>query len=97
MILYVCRKYFNKIGGILLTDTKKLKILMMTKGISREELAEKLGVSTYITEKKINGDSEFNSDEIDLMCEIFDIRDCESRSTIFFAENVEKMSTLNWI
>ena len=84
-------------GGILLTDTKKLKCLMMAKGISREELAEKLKLSAYITEKKINGDSEFNSDEIDLMCEIFDIRDCESRSTIFFAENVEKMSTLNWL
>ena len=80
-----------------MTDTKKLKCLMMAKGISREELAEKLKLSAYITEKKINGDSEFNSDEIDLMCEIFDIRDCESRSTIFFAENVEKMPTLNWL
>lgn len=97
MVLYGCRKYFNKMGGILLTDTKKLKILMMAKDVSREELAEKLRISTYLMEKKINGDSEFNSDEIDLMCEIFDIRDCESRSTIFFAENVEKMSTLNWL
>ena len=97
MILYDCRKYFNKMGGILLTDTKRLKALMVEKGVSRKELSVKLGVSSYLMEKKINGDMDFSSDEIDLICTLFDVKDCRSRCEIFFAKNVEKTPTLYWL
>lgn len=66
---------------------------MKREGISRNELAQKLGISTYLMEKKLNGDLDFLSNEIELVCEILKIDSCKERNNIFFHKVVENTST----
>jgi DNA-binding Xre family transcriptional regulator len=48
-----------------------LKAEMVLRRISTEELAKKLLISRFSLEKKLNGDKDFNLNEIEIILKIF--------------------------
>ena len=48
-----------------------LKAEMVLRKISTEELAKKLLISRFSLEKKLNGDKDFNLNEIEIILKIF--------------------------
>ncbi len=76
-----------------MTDSAMIKKLIRIRGISMEEIAEALSISAGLLERKLNNDKEFRFDEIELLCHILRLDDDIDKEQIFFAGNVEKMST----
>lgn len=73
-----------------LTDTLKLKAAIVASGLSRKEVAEKMGISAYSLHKKMHNTTEFKASEIECLSKILSISDLPS---IFFAPDVSKYST----
>lgn len=64
-----------------MTNTLKLKALMVEKGFTQEQLAKKLGISEQSLNYKINNKREFKASEIQALTKILDVQDVDS---IFF-------------
>ena len=73
-----------------MTDTLKLKGAIVASGLSRRQVAEKIGISCYSLHKKIHNITEFKASEIQALCEVVGIY---NKDEIFFAPNVEFNST----
>lgn len=56
-------------------------------------VAEELGISEQALRKKRQNEHPFKANEIAKLCEILDINDFETVSEIFFANEVDKIST----
>lgn len=69
-----------------MTNTLKLKALMVEKGFTQEQLAKKLGISEQSLNYKINNKREFKASEIQALTKILDVQDVD---LIFFARNVD--------
>lgn len=69
-----------------MTNTLKLKALMVEKGFTQEQLAKKLGISEQSLNYKINNKREFKASEIQALTKILDVQDVDS---IFFARDVD--------
>ena len=76
-----------------MTDTKKLKELIVKKGLKMQFVAKTLNLSTYGLSLKIENKSEFKSSEIAILCELLDIKDLLEKEAIFFAKEVDLKST----
>lgn len=69
-----------------MTNTLKLKALMVEKGFTQEQLAKKLGISEQSLNYKINNKREFKASEIQALTKILDVQNVDS---IFFACDVD--------
>ncbi|MBR4555540.1 MAG: helix-turn-helix transcriptional regulator [Ruminococcus sp.] len=53
-------------------------------------LAEKIGMSENTLSSRMNGQSPFNTDEIDSICQVLDIKSNEEKVAIFLASPSQK-------
>lgn len=70
-------------------DTLKLKALLMLQGLTQEDLAKYLGLSTQTINMKLNNKRSFKLQEINKICNLLKIDDLQQRFLIFFADNVD--------
>jgi hypothetical protein len=75
------------------TDTKELLKIIDESGLRKGYIAQKLGLTTYGFQKKVENKSQFKAGEIKMLCDILNITSLELKDRIFFANNVDKMST----
>lgn len=68
-----------------MTNTLKLKALMVEKGFTQEQLAKRLGISEQSLNYKINNKREFKASEITVMIDLLKITNV---SEIFFNQKV---------
>jgi transcriptional regulator with XRE-family HTH domain len=71
-----------------MTDTKQLKSVMVAKGITLKELAEKIGISRTSLSYKINNKVEFTSSEVAKIQKALNMS-VKLRDLIFFAKEVD--------
>ena len=77
-----------------MTDTARLIDLIQKSGYKKKFLAEKLGITPFGLDKKINNVTEFKASEIDTLCKLLGIKNLSDKERIFFVKSVEKYSTL---
>ena len=65
-----------------MTDSRKLRAIILERGMTQSEIAEKLKISLTTFNYKVNNKRSFNSDEMFKLCEILQIVDPKP---IFFA------------
>lgn len=66
-------------------DKNKFKVQLLLNNRKLPEIADLLGVNLVTLYRKMNGESDFYRNEIQLLCEILNI---ENPVEIFFAEEV---------
>ena len=76
-----------------MTNTNELLREINNSGLKKSWIAEKLGLSYHGLQKKINNDNEFKASEIMMLCDILHIVSADRKEEIFFANNVDKMTT----
>ena len=76
-----------------MTDTKELQRIIEESGLKKSFIASKLGLTVYGLQKKVENRSQFKAEEIKILCEILRITSLRERERIFFAGNVDKMTT----
>ena len=72
-----------------MTDTELLRKTIRDSGLKLEYIAQKLGLTRFGLQKKIENDTEFKASEIIDLCNVLNIADLEQRERIFFAQNVK--------
>lgn len=72
-----------------MVDTEKLRQIISEKGLKYKYIAEKLGISAYGLQLKIDGVNEFVTSEVGALCDILMITDLEEKEKIFFAKKVD--------
>lgn len=77
-----------------MTDTKRLLEVIERSGLRKGFIASKLGITTYGFQKKVENKSQFKAEEIKILCELLNITSLKEKEKIFFAENVDKMPTM---
>lgn len=68
-----------------MTNTKLLNEKIAESGLKRKFIAEKLGLSTYGLQRKIENVTEFKASEISALCDVLDIKTATEKEKIFFA------------
>ena len=63
-----------------------LKSAMARAGYTQGLLASKLNISENTLSSRMNGQSAFNTDEIDRICELLTIKNNDEKASIFLAE-----------
>ena len=58
-----------------MTDSRKLRAIILERGMTQSEIAEKLKISLTTFNYKVNNKRSFNSDEMFKLCEILQIAD----------------------
>lgn len=76
-----------------MTNAKRLREIVEKSGLKYKFIAEKMGLSRFGLMKKIDNENEFKASEIERLCEILGINSLEDREDIFFAKEVENIST----
>lgn len=76
-----------------MTDTQELLKIIEKSGLRKGFIAEKLGLTTYGLQKKVENKSQFKAEEIKTLCEVLKITSLEEKEKIFFADDVDKMTT----
>lgn len=71
-----------------MTNTKKLRALILERGLIQEQVAAHLGITTASLNYKINNKREFKASEIHALIELLEIKD-EDVNGIFFALDVD--------
>ncbi len=71
-----------------MTNTKKLRALILERGFIQEQVAAHLGITTASLNYKINNKREFKASEIHALIELLEIKD-EDVNGIFFALDVD--------
>lgn len=72
-----------------MTNSLKLKSLLLLQGVKLKDLANLLGVSIQTISMKINNKRPFKLSEILKVCEFLHIEDIQERFLIFFSNNVD--------
>ena len=76
-----------------MTDTEELLKVIEKSGLRKGFIANQLGITTYGLQKKVENKTQFKAGEIKILCEILNITSLEEKEKIFFATNVDKVST----
>lgn len=71
-----------------MTDTKKLRIAIINSELSRQQIADLMGISLYTFQKKLHNKTEFKTKEVAKLTKILGLS-VEERDTIFFAQIVD--------
>ena len=77
-----------------MTNTKELQKAIEESGLRKGFIAEKLGITTYGLQKKVENRSQFKAGEIKILCDVLNITSLERKEHIFFDEDVDKMPTM---
>lgn len=72
-----------------MTNTLKLKALLLLNGLNQEDLAKYLGLSKQAINMKINNKRAFRLTEISKICDLLKIDNVQERFAIFFVNNVD--------
>lgn len=72
-----------------MTDTYRLKEIIDKSGYKRKFIADKLGITPFGLDKKINNVTEFKASEIDVLCSLLQIKTLVEKERIFFAKQVD--------
>lgn len=68
-----------------MTNSKLLREMIEKKGFKLKYVAEKLGLSPYGLQLKIDNKQEFKTSEVAVLCEILEINSLKKKEEIFFA------------
>ena len=68
-----------------MTNTSLLEEYIEKSGYKRAFIAEKLGITRFALQLKINNKSEFKASEIDILCELLKVS-TDERMAVFFAK-----------
>ena len=71
-----------------MTNRKLLLKKIESSGLKLGFIAEKLGISYNWLKKKIDGEVSFKVYEVQILCNVLNIKDLQEKENIFFAENV---------
>jgi len=66
-----------------MTNTLKLKAIILEKGFVQEQLAEQLGIRSATFNYKLNNKTEFKASEIKKLTEILNLSDAEWKQIFF--------------
>ena len=77
-----------------MTDTELLEKKIDASGLKKGFLADELGISTQWFKRKVENEVPFKAYEIQILCRLLRITDLQEKDRIFFAEDVEKNSTV---
>lgn len=66
-----------------MTDTEKLRELILKSGMKYSYIAEQIGISRYSLQKKIENNNEFKAGEIKKICKLLKINSLEEKEKIF--------------
>ena len=72
-----------------MVQTNLLKGKIVMSGISRKELAKMIHMSESTLSDKINGKRSFTVDEVELLCDILDIKSSDEKVSIFLAKTYQ--------
>lgn len=78
----------SKKGGVILTDTKALKELIVKRGLKMKYVAEYLGLSAYGFQLKTENKQEFKTSEVAALCELLQINSLSEKEKIFFKKKM---------
>jgi|LSQX01.2.fsa_nt_gb DNA-binding Xre family transcriptional regulator len=67
-----------------MTNSKLLYEIIARRGIKLDHLRKALDISYHTLRRKLNNQSSFTAGEIDILCEVLDIRDLELKERLFF-------------
>lgn len=67
-----------------------LKAAIAKCGLNQGKLAEKIGISENTLTSRMQGKSVFNTDEIDIICEVLEINNNAEKADIFLASPSQK-------
>lgn len=76
----------SKKGGERVTNSKLLREIIDEKGYKLKYIAEKLGLSPYGLQLKIDNKQEFKTSEVAVLCDILEITSLKKKEEIFFAQ-----------
>lgn len=76
-----------------MTNSNELRAAMTRKGMTQEQVAEALGVTTATLNYKINNKREFKTSEVKALVDLLEIPK-ENIDKIFFANDVDCESTI---
>ena len=76
-----------------MVNTQLLDFNIKQSGKSKTFLARKCGISVQSFRLKRINKSVFNTDQVDILCDELNIKSLREKERIFFAKNVEDMST----
>lgn len=77
-----------------MTNSKLLRELIESKGLKLKYVAEKLGLSPYGFQLKLDNKKEFKTGEVAILCEILEINSLKKKEEIFFAHEDDLKSTM---
>ena len=69
-----------------MTNSKLLREIIDEKGYKLKYIAEKLGLSPYGLQLKIDNKQEFKTSEVLALCELLQIESLKEKEEIFFAQ-----------
>lgn len=72
-----------------MTNTELLEEAIKKSGLKKSYIAGKLGITAYSLAKKIRNENEFKSSEINILCNLLNIKSLEKKESIFFAKQVD--------
>lgn len=72
-----------------MTNTLEFEMAMKRAGVTKREVAKRLGLSEMGLYQKINNITEFKASEISKLYDIFDLQTLEDQQRIFFAHIVD--------
>ncbi len=76
-----------------MTNTLKLRALLVENNLTNEHIAKQLGISKQSFSMKINNKREFKASEINKLLKLLNLSNFFDIMTIFFANRVELNST----
>lgn len=79
-----------------MTNTLKLKALLLLNGLNQEDLAKYLGLSKQAINMKINNKRAFRLTEISKICDLLKIDNVQERFAIFFVNDVDLRLQNDW-
>lgn len=66
-----------------MVNTLKLKARIIGEGYSQRSLAKAIGINKNTLNSKVNGNVQFNIDEVDKICEVLHINTADDKCAIF--------------
>lgn len=71
-------------------NKNRLRSAIVSAGYTQKRLASEIGMSKNTISAKINGKGYFNTQEIDNICNILGINDCNEKTKIFLSTSSQK-------
>lgn len=75
-----------------MTDSNKLKEIIRESGVKKCKIIEVLDISYQTLQRKINNITPFTAEEINLLCELLEIKSLKVKEAVFFAKKSGKYS-----